>query len=115
MFEFTVAAIEQKLLSEAEFLLARIEAVSGRLETLSDVKALMLLVDQVSDNVTALTGELTLETDQSRDRNIEAEYLLSKPHVLTNKARTAIHREMLKLALRIRETLNPPKDEEISF
>lgn len=115
MFEFTTAAIEQKLLSEAGFLLARIEAVSGRLETLSDVKVLMLLLDQVSDNVTALTGEPAVQTDQARHCSIEAEYLLSQPHVLTNEARTAIHREMLKLTLRIRETLNPPKDEEFPF
>jgi hypothetical protein len=115
MSEFTPAAIEQKLLTETEFLLARIEVVSSRLENLSDVKGLILLIDQVSDNVTALTGEPTLEEDQSRDRNIEAEYLFSQPHVLTRTARTAIHREMLRLALRIRETLNPPKDEEFPF
>ena len=115
MNKFAPARIERHLVEQTKILLSRIEALSGRLSTATDVGALMMFADLVADNVSALTGDAIRDSDRDHIRAVEAEYLFSRPLDLRQEARDAIRQQMLKFTAAIRSTLGPPEDEEVPF
>lgn len=116
MDTFAPANIQRHLIEQTKILLGRIEAASGRLSTATDARALLMLVAQVEDNVSALTGGIHCGTNPADlIRSIEADYLFSRPLDLRPEARVGIHRQMLKFTAAIRSIIDPPKDDEVPF
>ncbi|MBL8564334.1 MAG: hypothetical protein JNM89_01300 [Hyphomicrobiaceae bacterium] len=115
MSKFAPERIEQNLVAQTEALLCRIEARASRLSDIQDASALMMLVGQVLDNVSALTGETKHDRERYRICSVEADYLFSGPLALSHKNRVAIQNHMHDFAASIRSTLNPPKDDDIPF
>jgi hypothetical protein len=115
MQHFAPHQLEQRLVEQTMTLLSRIEAASGRIADVRDVAALMLLVDQVHDNVSALTGEVGHDCDRDNLGITEADYLLSRPLELSELSRVAIRDQVYKLAARMRAIVDGPQDEDVPF
>lgn len=115
MHKFTPATIEHHLIEQTRVLLSRIDAVSGRLGNATDVKALMMLVDHVADNVSALTGDAVRDNRRDCLTIAQSDYLFSRPLELSHETRDAIHKQMLKFTGVMRAALDRPKDEDVPF
>lgn len=115
MDKFAPANIERHLVQQTRNLLSRIDAASSRLRNVDDVKALMMLVDHVADNVSALTGDAVRDNRRDCLSIAEADYLFSRPFELRHETRDAIHEQMQKFTAAMRATLDPPKDEDVPF
>lgn len=115
MSHFTQDTIKSLLVAQSASLLSRIEAGSSRIKDVRDVAALMLLVDQVHDTVSALTGEAGYDCDRDRLGVTEADYLLSRQLELTESGRIAIRDHMFMLAARMRAIIDGPQDEDVPF
>ena len=115
MNPFTPERIEHNLVAQCMTLLSQIEARASTLLDVQDASALMILVGQVLDNVSALTGDTKYDRERYRICSVEADYLFSRPLTLSHKGRVAIQKQMQDFAARIRSTLTSIKDEEFPF
>lgn len=115
MNPFIPERIEQTLVAQSITLLSQIEARASTLSDVQDARALMMLVGQVLDNVSALTGDTKYDRERHRICSVEADYLFSRPLVLSHKNRAAIQQQMQDFAASIRATLSPSKDDDIPF